>query len=65
MTGKSHLPPVPPAGRAPQGGGKTKGESAADRVEAAQEAKDRHRAGEGREGDAKANLTNQRYQQDR
>jgi hypothetical protein len=65
MTGKSHLPPVPPAGRAPQGGGKARGERAVDRVEATQEAKDRHRADQGREGEAKANLTNQRYQQDR
>lgn len=65
MTGKSHLPPVPPAGRAPRGGGKPSGEGAADRVEAAQEAKDRHREGQGREGDAKARITNQRYQQDR
>lgn len=67
MTGKSHLPPVPPANRAPQGGNnpKTDGDIAATQAEAVKESKDRNLASQGRQGNIKTNTTNQGYQQDR
>jgi hypothetical protein len=67
MTGKAHLPPVPPANRAPQGGGNptTEGDIAAAKAEAVKESRDRNLATQGRQGNIKANTTNQGHQQDR
>ena len=67
MTGKSHLPPVPPANHAPQGGAnpRAEGDIAADQAEAVKESKDRNLARQGRQGNIKTNTTNQGYQQDR
>ena len=67
MTGKSHLPPVPPDNRAPQGGNdaKREGDIAADVAEGVKESKDRNLASQGRQGNIKTNTTNQGYQQDR
>ena len=64
---KAHLPPVPPANRAPQGGNNARqeGDIAADKAEAVKESKDRNLASQGRQGNIKTNTTNQGYQQDR
>lgn len=64
---KAHLPPVPPANRAPMGGNKAKkeGDIAADKAEAVKESKDRNLASQGRQGNIAVNTRNQGYQQDR
>ncbi len=64
---KAHLPPVPPANRAPQGGNnaKTEGDIAADKAEGVKEATDRNLASQGRQGNIATNTHHQGYQQDR
>lgn len=64
---KAHLPPVPPANRAPQGGNnaKTEGDIAASKAEGVKESKDRNLASQGRQGNIAANTHHQGYQQDR
>ncbi len=65
---KAHLPPVPPANRAPQGGSanvQNEGDIAANTAEAVKESKDRNLASQGRQGNIKTNTTHQGYQQDR
>jgi len=64
---KAHLPPVPPAGRAPQGGAnsRTEADIAADKAEEVKESKDRNLASQGRQGNIAVNTHNQGYQQDR
>jgi hypothetical protein len=62
---KAHLPPVPPANRAPHGGGAApspEGDIAAEKAEAV---KDSNLASQGRQGNSAANTRNQGYQQDR
>ena len=65
---KFHLPPVPPANRAPMGGSsnpKTGDDMPAAVAEGVKQAKDRNLAIQGRQGNIKENTTNQGYQQDR
>jgi hypothetical protein len=65
---KAHLPPVPPANRAPQGGSAnadTSSDIANAKATGVQESKDRNLASQGRQGNIKTNTTNQGYQQDR
>lgn len=64
---KAHLPPVPPANRAPQGGNNAKqqGDIAADKAEAVKESKDRNLASQGRQGNIAVNTHHQGHQQDR
>jgi hypothetical protein len=64
---KAHLPPVPPASRAPMGSaGKAKeGDLKADIAEANMESKNRNLGEQGRQGNIKQNTTNQGFQQDR
>jgi hypothetical protein len=65
---KSHLPPVPPAGRAPMGGSanvKSGDEMSAEVGRANRESTARRLGEQGRQGDIKQNTTNQGSQQDR
>lgn len=65
---KSHLPPVPPANRAPMGGSanpKSGDDIPAAVAENVEKSKDRNLAIQGRQGNIKENTTNQGYQQDR
>jgi hypothetical protein len=65
---KSHLPPVPPAGRVPMGGSanaKSGDEMASQVGRANKESTDRHLGEQGRQGNIKQNTTHQGYQQDR
>lgn len=64
---KAHLPPVPPASRAPGGGANSQrqGDMAAQVAERTKDSKDRHLGEQGRQGNIKQNTTNQGYQQDR
>ncbi|WP_261394411.1 hypothetical protein [Siccirubricoccus deserti] len=65
---KSHLPPIPPAGRAPIGGSanaKSGDEMSAEVGRANKDSTDRHLGEQGRQGNIKQNTTNQGYQQDR
>jgi hypothetical protein len=64
---KAHLPPVPPANRAPMGGNDAKKESdiSNDVAEAVKESKARNLEQQGRQGNINQNTRNQGYQQDR
>ena len=65
---KAHLPPVPPANRAPMGSAgrsSPKGDLEARVAEDNKEAKNRNLGEQGRQGNIKQNTTNQGYQQDR
>lgn len=64
---KSHLPPVPPANRAPMGsaGANPGGDLKGDIAEANKASKNRNLGEQGRQGNIKQNTTNQGYQQDR
>lgn len=64
---KAHLPPVPPANRAPMGGNDAKQESdiANGVAEAVKESKARNLEQQGRQGNIRQNTHNQGYQQDR
>jgi hypothetical protein len=67
MTGKAHMPPVPPANRAPMGsaGQSPQGDLEANIAENNKDSKDRNLGEQGRQGNIKQNTTNQGYQQDR
>jgi hypothetical protein len=65
---KARLPPVPPASRSPQGGGKSsspKGDVSAEVAEQNTESKNRNLTEQGRQGNLNQNTHNQGYQQDR
>ena len=65
---KAHLPPVPPANRAPMGGSsnpQTSGDVPSAVAEGVKASKDRNLAIQGRQGNIKENTTHQGYQQDR
>jgi len=64
---KAHLPPVPPASRAPRDGtpDSPKGDMPAEAAERNRESKDRNLEQQGRQGNIAANTRNQGYQQDR
>lgn len=65
MSSKAHMPPVPPAGRSPQGGN-TPGETL-NPADAKREMKDRgeNAMQKGEQGNIAQNTRNQGYQQDR
>ncbi len=68
MSSKAHLPPVPPANRAPMGGAGNaapEGDMSAQVAEENKESKNRNLAEQGRQGNVKQNTTHQGYQQDR
>jgi hypothetical protein len=68
MSSKAHLPPVPPANRAPMGGSaaeSSEGDMAAEVAEQNKESKDRNLASQGRQGNIAVNTHHQGYQQDR
>jgi hypothetical protein len=64
---KAHLPPTPPANRAPMGqaGKSPQGDLKAEVAEANAASRDRNTDQQGRQGNIKQNTTNQGYQQDR
>ncbi|MGG5811797.1 hypothetical protein [Falsiroseomonas sp. CW058] len=64
---KAHLPPVPPANRAPQGGNdaKQKADIAAGKAEGVEDSTDRKLEQQGRQGNTWQNTHHQGYQQDR
>jgi len=65
---KSHMPPVPPAGRSPIGGSANpaSGNDIPEQVATDNKAsKNRNLGEQGRQGNVKQNTTNQGYQQDR
>ncbi len=65
---KAHLPPVPPANRAPVGGSanaKTTGDMSDQVGRDNKLSRERHLGEQGRQGNIKQNTTNQGYQQDR
>jgi hypothetical protein len=64
---KAHLPPVPPANQAPQGGNTAQrdGDIAAGKAEGVKEATDRNLASQGRQGNIATNTRHQGHQQDR
>ena len=62
---KNNLPPVPPAGRNNKGPGAGDDGQSSDLADNAAEARRRNIDKQGRQGNIKANTTNQGYQQDR
>ncbi len=65
---KAHLPPVPPANRAPVGGGanpKTTGDMSDQVGRDNKQSRERHLGEQGRQGNVKQNTTHQGHQQDR
>lgn len=65
---KSHLPPVPPANRAPMGGSANPhagDDMPAEVAKDNEESKNRNLSIQGRQGNIKENTTNQGHQQDR
>lgn len=67
MSKKAHLPPVPPANRAPMGsaGASREGDIDARVAEENKDSKNRNLGEQGRQGNVTQNTTNQGYQQDR
>ena len=61
----SHLPPVPPDNRSPQGPGGDPAIDSDTAIKKKDAERQRHLGEQGRQGNIKQNTTNQGYQQDR